>query len=155
MHLMYTDNVVTDEVGNILSTGSKTVRVSPFNQLAAAEYAAASASTTAKKSGSLSKTGSGSTGIAGSSSSVSAGAIATNTGNGAYCGHHTGDWPNTWKHNHKHPPEWLMTHSDVVYSRFRFVTSPIGNGYDCSRTWVILFMGAYPIVKSQSGLDSM
>jgi hypothetical protein len=33
-------------------------------------------------------------------------------------------------------------------SRFRFVISPRGGGYDCYRTWETLFVGAYPIVRS-------
>lgn len=31
---------------------------------------------------------------------------------------------------------------------YRFVVSPHGGGWDCYRTWEILFMGSYPIVKT-------
>jgi hypothetical protein len=39
-------------------------------------------------------------------------------------------------------------------SQVRFAISPHGNGLDCHRTWEILFMGAFPIVK-RSSLDEM
>lgn len=35
---------------------------------------------------------------------------------------------------------------DVIQSKF--VLSPFGSGYDCHRTWEILYMGSYPIVIS-------
>lgn len=39
-------------------------------------------------------------------------------------------------------------------SRTRFAWSPHGNGLDCHRTWEILLLGAYPIVKTSS-LDEL
>jgi hypothetical protein len=39
-------------------------------------------------------------------------------------------------------------------SEYRFAVSPFGAGYDCYRTYEILLMGSYPIVKS-SQLDGM
>jgi len=39
-------------------------------------------------------------------------------------------------------------------SKYAFVVSPFGNGYDCHRTWEALILGCIPIVKT-SGLDSL
>jgi hypothetical protein len=39
-------------------------------------------------------------------------------------------------------------------SKYAFVVSPFGNGWDCHRTWEALILGCIPIVKT-SGLDSL
>jgi hypothetical protein len=39
-------------------------------------------------------------------------------------------------------------------SKYAFVVSPFGNGYDCHRTWEALILGCIPIVKT-SGLNSL
>lgn len=42
----------------------------------------------------------------------------------------------------------------INQSKYAFVISPHGNGYDCHRTWEALVLGNIPIVKT-SGLDSL
>ena len=39
-------------------------------------------------------------------------------------------------------------------SKYAFVVSPFGNGYDCHRTWEALVLGCIPIVKT-SGIDNL
>jgi len=39
-------------------------------------------------------------------------------------------------------------------SKYSFVVSPFGNGYDCHRTWEAIILGCIPIVKT-SGIDSL
>ena len=39
-------------------------------------------------------------------------------------------------------------------SKYSFVVSPFGNGYECHRTWEALVLGCIPIVKT-SGIDSL
>jgi len=39
-------------------------------------------------------------------------------------------------------------------SKYAFVVSPFGNGFDCHRTWEALILGCIPIVKT-SGIDSL
>ena len=39
-------------------------------------------------------------------------------------------------------------------SKYAFVVSPFGNGYDCHRTWEALILGCIPIVKT-SGIDGL
>jgi hypothetical protein len=39
-------------------------------------------------------------------------------------------------------------------SKYAFVLSPFGNGFDCHRTWEALILGCIPIVKT-SGLDNL
>ena len=41
-----------------------------------------------------------------------------------------------------------------LYSRYHFVVSPPGGGWDCHRTWEILLLGSVPILKT-SPIDSM
>ena len=38
-------------------------------------------------------------------------------------------------------------------SRFMFVASPAGNGFDCHRTWEALYLGVIPIVKRHTFFD--
>ena len=39
-------------------------------------------------------------------------------------------------------------------SKYAFVASPFGNGFDCHRTWEALILGCIPIVKT-SGIDNL
>jgi len=56
---------------------------------------------------------------------------------------------------------WICWDKKINYSSFinrvthaKFVLSPHGAGLDCHRTWEILYLGSYPIVKS-STLDQL
>jgi hypothetical protein len=53
-------------------------------------------------------------------------------------------------------PEQLISQFNLyaLYSRFAFVVSPHGRGYDCYRTWEAILMGAIPIVK-RSPIDAV
>lgn len=42
-----------------------------------------------------------------------------------------------------------------TYGSKTFALSPQGNGFDCHRTWELLFFGVIPVVKSVGGLDAM
>lgn len=39
-----------------------------------------------------------------------------------------------------------------IYSQYKFIVSPLGNGFDCGRTWEILLMGAIPVIHRFAGV---
>lgn len=40
----------------------------------------------------------------------------------------------------------------ALYSQYKFILSPHGNGFDCGRTWEILLMGAIPVIQHFAGV---
>jgi hypothetical protein len=58
------------------------------------------------------------------------------------------------KSNQKSPdPGYALTHIELweLYSKYKFVFSPWGNGPDCGRNWEILLLGAIPVIQYFSG----
>lgn len=56
--------------------------------------------------------------------------------------------------NSRDPTEYAMTHSELwqMYTEYKFILSPVGNGVDCGRTWEIMLMGAIPVIPHWAGL---
>ena len=55
---------------------------------------------------------------------------------------------------HYEPKPTSRLESHQAQTKFAFVISPFGKGYDCHRTWEALMLGCIPIVR-HSGLDPL
>lgn len=45
-----------------------------------------------------------------------------------------------------------QSHLWEIYSQYKFIVSPLGNGFDCGRTWEIMLMGAIPVIHRFAGV---